>query len=113
MLKIYHNPRCKKSREGLLYLQQKGVEFEIVEYLKNPLTEKEILDLLMLLNKKPIEIIRTQEDLFKKEYKSLKLTDGEWIKIISKNPILLQRPIVAKKHKAVIGQPPQNIDILL
>ncbi|HBF87399.1 MAG TPA: arsenate reductase (glutaredoxin) [Bacteroidales bacterium] len=113
MLKIYHNPRCKKSREGLQYLQAKGVQFEIIEYLKKPLTEKEIQELLMLLNKKPHEIIRTQEEIYKNEYKNLQLTDNEWIKIISKNPILLQRPIVAKKHKAVIGQPPQNIDILL
>ena len=113
MLKIYHNPRCKKSREGLQYLQAKGVQFEIIEYLKKPLTEKEIQELLMLLNKKPQEIIRTQEEIYKNEYKNLQLTDNEWIKIISKNPILLQRPIVAKKHKAVIRQPPQNIDILL
>lgn len=113
MLKIYHNPRCKKSRAGLEYLQSKDVEFEVVEYLKNPLTEKEIRDLLNLLNKKPIEIVRTQEDIFKKEYKGLNLSDDEWIKILANNPKLIQRPIVAKKHKAVIGQPPQNIDILL
>ena len=113
MLKIYHNPRCKKSRAGLEYLQSKNVEFEVVEYLKNPLTEKEIRDLLNLLNKKPIEIVRTQEDIFKKEYKGLNLSDDEWIKILTNNPKLIQRPIVAKKHKAVIGQPPQNIDKVL
>ena len=85
MYKIYHNPKCTKSREGLEFLKSKNVDFEVIEYLKNPLTESELKNLLMLLNLKPLDIVRTQEELYKTEYKNLKLSDAEWIKIMVQN----------------------------
>ncbi len=112
MIKIYHNPRCRKSREGLAYLQSKNVDFEVINYLKNPLTEKEFADLLMKLNKKPFEIIRTQEAVFKSNYKGKNFTDDEWIQILVEHPKLIERPIVVKKHKAVIALTLENIDAL-
>ncbi len=112
MYKIYHNPKCTKSREGLEFLKSKNVDFEVIEYLKNPLTESELKNLLMLLNLKPFDIVRTQEELYKTEYKNLKLSDAEWIKIMVQNPKLIQRPIVVKNHKAVLARPAEEIEKL-
>ena len=113
MYKIYHNPRCKKSRAGLQYLQEKGIVPEVYEYLKNPLTEEELKDLLVRLNKKPVEIIRTQEEVYRKEFKGKNFTNDEWVKIMLENPKLIHRPIVVKGPKAVIGDPAENIDVIL
>lgn len=112
-MKIYHNPRCRKSRAGLQHLQENGVEAEIVDYLKNPLTVDELKGLFQKLGKKPFEMVRTQEEVYKKELKGKEFSDEEWIKIISENPKLLQRPIVVKGEKAVWGQPVEEIDKLL
>ncbi|MBU1011636.1 MAG: arsenate reductase (glutaredoxin) [Bacteroidetes bacterium] len=109
MFTIYHNPRCSKSRAGLAYLESKKVEFQVVDYIKNPLSKKELKELLMKMNLKPIEIIRTQEDLYKSVLKGKKFTDDEWVRILIENPKLMQRPIVAKKHKAILAQPPEKI----
>jgi arsenate reductase len=110
MIKIYHNPRCKKSRAGLEYLKSKKVEFEVVEYLKNPLNEEELKDILIKMNAKPTEIIRTQEEIYKKQFKGKNFTDSEWIKILVENPKLIKRPIVEKGYKAVWADPPENMD---
>lgn len=112
MLTIYHNPRCRKSRAGLAYLSGKNVEFRVREYLKDPLTEAELAALVMKLNLKPRELVRTQEELYKKELKGLNLNDEEWIKVMVENPRLIQRPIVEGKYKAVVGDPPEEIDRL-
>ena len=113
MLRIYHNPQCKKSRAGLQYLQEKNLKFEVIEYLKKPLAEKELEKLLIKLNKKPAEIIRTQEEYFRKNLKGKKFSDHEWIRIISENLKLLQRPIVEADYKAVVGDPVENINSIL
>lgn len=107
MIKIYHNPRCKKSREGLKYLQNLGVGFEVIEYLKESLSVDELKEILKKLDKKPDEIIRQQEDYYKKELKNKQFTDEEWLIILTENPSLIQRPIVVGKYKAVIAQPPE------
>ncbi len=112
MIKIYHNPRCKKSRAGLEYLKSKGVDFEIIEYLKNPITEDEFKDILMKLNLRPLDMIRTQEDIYKKQFKGKNFTDDEWVKIMVENPKLIKRPIVVKDYKAVWADPPENMDEL-
>jgi arsenate reductase (glutaredoxin) len=113
MIRIYHNPQCKKSRAGLNYLQGKGVPFEKVEYLKQLLTEKQIEKLLVKLNKKPAEIIRIQEEYYRKNLKGKGFSDYEWIRILAQNPKLIQRPIIEAEYKAVIGDPIENIDLLL
>jgi len=110
MIKIYHNPQCKKSRAGLEYLKSKGLEFGVVEYLKKPLTEKELEKLLVKLNLRPEEMIRTQEEYYKKNLKGRKFGAHEWIKIITENPKLLKRPIIEGPYKAVWGDPPERID---
>ena len=113
MIKIYHNPRCKKSRAGLKYLEEKGVEFEIVEYLKNPLTEEELKDILIKMNIKPTEVIRTQEEVYRKQFKGKNFTNDEWVKVLVENPKLIKRPIVVKNYKAVWADPPENLDRML
>ena len=112
MYTIYHNSRCRKSRAGLVYLESKGQEFKVVEYLKNPLTADELKEILKKMNKGAQDILRTQEDIYKSEYKGKSFTEDEWIKILVENPKLIQRPIVVKGHKAILAQPPENIDEL-
>jgi arsenate reductase (glutaredoxin) len=113
MFKIYHNPQCKKSRAGLQFLQSAGVPFEIVEYIKIPLSEVQIEKLLAKLNIRPEELIRKQEEYYKKSLKGKKFHDHEWIKILAQNPRLIQRPVVELGNKAVIGDPVENIEILI
>lgn len=113
MLKIYHNPRCRKSREGLEYLKSKTSDYKLIEYLKEGLTKEILEEILLKTNKEPHELLRTQEEEYKKELKGKNFTREEWIQIILENPKLLQRPIVVSKHKAVLAMPPQKLDDLL
>jgi len=113
MLKIYHNPSCKKSRAGLQYLKESGKPFTVVEYLKKPLTEKEMEKLLVKLNLKPSDVLRKQEDYYKQTVKGKRFEDHELVRIIIQNPKLLQRPIVEGIYKAVVGDPVENIAPLL
>lgn len=112
-MKIYHNPRCRKSRETLEIIRSKGKEPEIIEYLKTPPSKKEIKELLSALGLKPEEIIRKGEQLFKDSYKGKDLSDSQWIQILSENPVLIERPIVVLGGKAVVGRPPENVLELL
>jgi arsenate reductase len=112
MFTVYHNPRCKKSRAGLQYVAEKNMEFRVREYLKEPLTEAELSALVMKLHVKPVELVRTQEEVYTKELKGLNMNDEEWIKVMVENPRLIHRPIVEGKYKAVLGDPPENIDRL-
>lgn len=112
-MKIYHNPRCAKSRAGLKYLEEKTSDFELVKYLETGLSEKELTDLIAKTGKKPIDFVRTQEKVYKEQYKGKNLSDKQWIKVLAENPKLLQRPIVVKGNKAVLGNPPENIDSIL
>jgi arsenate reductase len=110
---IYHNPRCGKSRDSLKLIEsQKNVELEVVEYLKNVPTKEELKKLLAKLNLKAEEIVRKNEALYKERYKGLQLNEEEWVKVLCDNPILIERPIVVRNNKAVIGRPPENINQL-
>ena len=109
-MKIYHNPRCSKSRNGLNYLTDKGYRFEIVKYLDGGLSENELEEIISKTGKKPFDFVRTHEDLYKKEYKGKELSDKEWIKVLVENPKLLHRPIVVNGDKAVLANPPENVD---
>lgn len=111
MITIYHNPRCKKSRAGLQALEARTKSFEVKEYLtKDPFTVEDLTDVLIMLKKKPEEIIRKQEEYFKSELKGKTFSDKEWIEIMIENPKIIQRPIVVKDHLAVIGDPIENIE---
>jgi arsenate reductase (glutaredoxin) len=112
MYTVYHNPRCRKSRAGLEFVKERTKDFEVVEYLKNPLSENDLKKLLMKLNKKPFDMIRTQEAIYKSDFKGKNFTDDEWVKIMIENPKLIKRPIVVKKNKAIWGDPAEDISIL-
>lgn len=112
--KIYHNTKCRKSRGGLQYLEEKGIKPEIIEYLKDkPFTEKSLSEIIHKLGIKPIELIRTQEAVYKQKYKGKIFSNDEWIKILVENPKLIKRPVIVKDNKAVIGDVLENIDALL
>ena len=108
-MKIYHNPRCSKSRQTLQLLQDKGVEAEIVEYLKNIPTAEELKIILAKLNLKPTQILRKGEAVYKEKFKTSNFTDEEWIDVMIEYPKLIERPIVIRDNKAVLGRPPENV----
>lgn len=112
MVKIYHNPRCGKSRQTLQLLESKENDFEIIEYLKRPPSFDELKSILRKLNLKPADLIRKGEKLFKDNFKGKEFTDDQWIGVMVNNPILIERPIVIKGDQAVIGRPPENIEAL-
>lgn len=113
MLRIYHNTRCRKSREGLEILKNSGKDFEIREYLKEPFEEKELEKLIQKLDITPIQLVRKNEKIWKEEYKDKDLSDRELITVMVKNPKLIERPIVEDDKNAVIGRPPSEIESLL
>ena len=112
-MKIYHNPRCRKSREALNIIQNHGLEPEIVLYLDTPPSRKEIKDVLVKLQITAEELVRKEEKLYKDEYKGKSLTEEEWINVLADNPKLIQRPVVINGKKAIIGRPPESVHVLL
>lgn len=113
MLKIYHNPRCSKSRAGLKYITEKHIAHEVIEYLKENLSAIEIKELVLKTGLRPIELVRTHEEYYKSNLKTKTISDEEWYSILAENPKLLNRPIVANGGKAVFAQPPENINKIL
>ena len=109
-VKIYHNPRCSKSRQTLEILNKKNLDIDIVEYLKSPLNINEISNLLKKLGYTARNLLRKCDDVYKNENLSDKsLTEDFLIDMMSKNPILIERPIVVSNGKAVIGRPPEKV----
>jgi len=113
-MKIYHNPRCRKSRQTLELIQNAGIEPEIVEYLNDPPSVTELGEVLTMLDMEPQQLMRTGELIYKQlELKDQTLTRDEAIKVMVENPKLIERPIVVKGQKAIIGRPPENVNALL
>ncbi|WP_400261590.1 ArsC/Spx/MgsR family protein [Sphingobacterium sp. SG20118] len=113
MIKIYHNKMCSKSCAVLDLLQEHQLDLQIQEYIHDVPTKDELLELLTLLKLKPLELIRHHEPLFQEKYTDMPLTDEEWVDIMLENPILIERPIVVKGGKAVIGRPIEKVINLL
>ncbi|MGX1753475.1 arsenate reductase (glutaredoxin) [Sphingobacterium sp. NPDC055346] len=113
MIKIYHNNMCSKSRATLNLLQEGQEEIKIQEYLKQVPSKAELKEILSMLKMKPLDLIRKNEVIFKKNYKDKNLSDEEWIDIMLANPVLIERPIVVKDGKAAIGRPIEKIIELL
>ena len=113
MIKIYHNNRCRKSREVLQYLENKALNVQIIEYMKNPLTAIEWKDLFLQIGKSPQEMIRTQEALWKNDYKGQAIDDAKLLDIFSKHPKLIKRPIVLKGKKGVLVQPIEVLKVFI
>lgn len=113
MITILHNPSCSKSRQGLKILKESGCNFKTKLYLKDPLTAKELIDILGKLQIKAIDLVRTGETIWKEQYKGKDLSEGEIVKAMIKHPKLIQRPVVFDKNKGIIGRPPENIKSIL
>ena len=113
MLKILHNTRCRKSRETLNIIQESGVEVEIIEYLKDVPSADELKSILDKLQIEPVQLLRKGESVFKENFKGKDLTNDQWIEAMVANPVLIERPIVIKGDRAVIGRPPENVNELL
>ncbi|MDH5597566.1 MAG: arsenate reductase (glutaredoxin) [Cyclobacteriaceae bacterium] len=111
-MKIYHNPRCSKSRETLQIIVDKGIEPQIVEYLKTPFSKKELKKVLELLKIPAKDLIRKNETVYKEQFKNKEFSEDEWLDVLVENPVLIERPIVVSNNKAVIGRPPENVSSL-
>lgn len=108
-MKIYHNPRCSKSRQTLEIIQEKGLEPEIIKYLDTPPSKSELTEIIKMLGIKPEELLRKGEAIFKESYKGKTLTDEQWIDAMVEHPKLIERPIVVNGNKASIGRPPISV----
>lgn len=108
-MKIYHNPRCSKSRQTLELIQQAGQQIEIIDYLNQPPSEKELTTIIKLLGINAEDLVRKNEDVYKEKFKGKKITQQEWVKILIEHPKLIERPIVIKGDKAIIGRPPEKV----
>ena len=113
-VRIYHNPRCSKSRQTLKLIRDAGVEPEIIEYLDSPPTTKELQELLRKLGIEPRDLMRKGESLYRELGLATRdLSREEAIQILHEHPQLIERPIVVKGRRAVIGRPPENVAELL
>ena len=109
MIQIYHNSRCKKSRECLAYIEASGNEYQVVKYLDSPPTFDELKIIIDKLKIKPINLVRQKERIWIEYFKDKILTDDEVIQTMVSNPILIERPIVINNDKAIIARPLENI----
>ncbi|GLU45020.1 arsenate reductase (glutaredoxin) [Allomuricauda sp. NBRC 101325] len=113
MIKIYHNPRCGKSREGLQILEESGQDFEIVKYLEDVPSKEELKNLIGKLGISPLDLVRKNEAIWKERYKGKTLSDDEVISAMVEHPKLIERPIVVNGSKAIVGRPPVQIKNIL
>lgn len=113
MIQIYHNPRCGKSRNCLAFIEQTKQEYQIIPYLTETPTFNELKELLRKLNLKPIELIRIKEKIWIENYKGKELSDDQIIQAMIEHPILIERPIVVKDEKAIIGRDPDLVAAFL
>lgn len=112
-MKIYHNPRCSKSRQTLQLIEEKGVDVEIIKYLEEKPSQEELKEVISKLGISPMDLLRKGEAVYKENYKGKELSDDEWIAAMVENPKMIERPIVVKGNKAVLGRPPENVLDLL
>jgi arsenate reductase len=112
-MKIYHNPRCSKSRCALGWLQEKSFDFEVVDYLKNPLISAEIKSILTQLKMNAFDLLRKNETEYKEHIQGKNLKENEIIELMSKYPKLIERPIVVWDGKAVVARPLERLTDLL
>lgn len=113
LVKIYHNPKCSKSRATLALLQERGLTPRIVEYLKSPPAAAELQAIVAMLGIRPEELVRKGEEIYKARYAGKTLSDEQWIAAMVRDPILIERPIVVLEDRAVIGRPPETVLALL
>ncbi len=109
---LYHKPTCSTCQKVLKALKAKGAQVTAIEYLKTPPSVQELDDILKKLQLEPEQLVRKKEDLYKEKYAGKTFSRAEWLKILHENPILIERPIVIMKNKALIARPPETLDLL-
>jgi len=109
MITIYHNNRCSKSRCALEILEKSGKEYKIINYLETVPNKSDLKALLKMLDIKPIDLVRKGESIWKEKFKGKTLTNTQVIDAMISYPKLIERPIIVKNDKAVIGRPPELI----
>ena len=112
MIKIYHNPRCSKSRLGVAFLEENNKEFEIIKYLDNEISVTELAEIIKILNIEPIALVRKTEKVWKENFKGKELSSTQVIEAMVNNPKLIERPIVINGTKGVIARPTENISAI-
>ena len=113
-IKIFHNPRCSKSRQTLSILADNEIDIDIVEYLKETPNKETLVKIINLLDIKPRDLLRKSEAVYKeKGLNNENLTDDDLVQYMLDNPILIERPIVFDDYRAIIGRPPENVLIFL
>ena len=105
----YHNPRCKKSREGLQLLEEKGIQPEVILYMTEPLSPMDLEDILVKLDIDAEDLIRSKEAVWKEEFKDKELSEDELVLAMIEYPQLMERPILVNGDKAIIGRPTENL----
>ena len=110
---IYHNPRCSKSRQTLSLLQENGLEPEVVEYLKTPLTAAALKRVIKALGIEAIELLRRKESLYREVFPDGTPSNADAVRMMTEHPKLMERPIVVAGDNAVIGRPPENVLALI
>lgn len=108
-LTVFHKTNCQTSCGVMSYLKKKKIKVDTRLYLESPPTEKELENVLIKLDLKPHDLIRTKEKYYQEKLKGLKLNDHEWLKIMVENPILIERPILIRGNKAIIGRPMERV----
>ncbi len=109
---IYHNPRCSKSRATLALLQERGARPNVVEYLETPPSVAELRTIVRKLGIEPQDLVRRGEEVFKEWFAGKTLTGAQWLEAMANDPILIERPIVVRGAKAVLGRPPEKVSQL-
>lgn len=110
MNRIYHNPNCGTSRKTLALLREKGVDVEVIEYLKTPPSREELVDLLEQMGMTPRELLRKKGDLYAElDLANPKWTDDQILDFMVEHPVLIERPIVVTKKGARLGRPVERI----
>lgn len=113
MIKVYHNPRCSKSRAALQWLEEHQLPYEVVKYLDEGLRPDELEELLDLLDLSAAELIRTNEAIWKERFADLDLNEDELIMVMVEEPRLMQRPIVVKEDRALLARTTSALEALL
>lgn len=106
---IYHNPRCSKSRAGLALLRERGIEPRVIEYLQTPPSREELRVLVGKLGIPAEQLVRKGEDAFTSQYAGRSMSEAQWIDAMATHPILIERPVVIRGDRAVIGRPPEKV----
>ncbi len=108
-IKIWHNPRCSKSRDSFKLLEEKGIDAEVVKYLENVPTKEELTELLKMLDMSARELMRTKEAIYKELNLKDENSEEALIEAMVANPKLIERPIVIRGNRAVIGRPIEKV----